>query len=259
MPNLRLALHDAIPLYFRLYVALEQKILAGEWPEGRPLPSEQELAAQYKVSRVTVRNTMELLKNAALVVRHRGRGTFVNMVTLRKRGQPNFSGLSENSRDFEATTAIVLHEFGEVDVPEEVSQLLNGAMSGRALRIVRTRHTKAGPFSYSICYVSQPEAASLDKNELGNLTVLTLLERKGFLASRALQRLTSRAATPEMAGRLGIETGEPLICMKRAVYDRQERLIEYIETFYRPDKFEYRVELSRERGGERPPRWVQAN
>lgn len=251
------AMQDVIPLYFRIYVILEQRLRAGEWPEGKPLPSEQELAAQFNVSRVTIRNTMALLEEADLVVRQRGRGTFANVAALAGGEQPSFSGLAENIREFEQTTDVTLHEFAEVEVTGPVRQLVGDSLGERALRILRTRRAGDVPFSYSVCYVASPEAQSLSAETLGNRTVLAALEEAGFIAARADQRLTAVPADTETAGRLNREVGAPLICMKRFVYDRQERLVEFIQIYYRPDRFEYRVGLSREVSGSSPPRWVQ--
>lgn len=247
------AVQDVIPLYFRIYVNLEQRLRSGEWPEGKSLPSEQELAAQFGVSRVTIRNTMALLEQANLVVRQRGRGTFANVSALKR---PSFSGMAENIREFEQTTTVVLHEFAEVEVPAPVRVLLGDALGERALRIRRTRSTGDAPFSYSLCYVAWPEAKSLHQTTLGNRTVVAALEQAGFTAARADQRLTAVAADSETAGYLNLDIGAPLIGMTRRVYDRQERLVEFIQIYYRPDRFEYRVDLSREITGTDPPRWV---
>jgi GntR family transcriptional regulator len=249
-------MQDVIPLYFRIYVVLEQRIRAGEWPEGVSLPSEQELAAQFNVSRVTIRNTMALLEEARLVLRQRGRGTFVNAATLSQNDPLSFSGMVENIQEFESNSEVTLHEFGEVDVPGPVRRLVGDGLGERALRIVRTRRAGQAPFSYSECYVAQPEAQSLSAETLGNRTVIAALETAGFIAARADQRLTAVLADSETALYLEQEVGAPLIGLKRFVYDASDRLVEFIQIYYRPDRFEYRVGLSREANGGLPPRWV---
>jgi GntR family transcriptional regulator len=65
------------------------------------------------------------------------------------------------------------------------------------------------------------------------------------------------AAAPDLAKYLAVAEGSPLICLKRWVYDRHERLVEFIQIFYDPEMFEYRVSLSRESEGASPPQWVQ--
>jgi GntR family transcriptional regulator len=54
---------------------------------------------------------------------------------------------------------------------------------------------------------------------------------------------------------LKLEVGAPLISMTRVVRNEDGRPVELIQALYRPDKYEYRVNLSRDNGGE-APRWT---
>jgi GntR family transcriptional regulator len=49
-----------------------------EWPDGRPLPNETDLARTYGVSVGTMRKALDLLAQSKLIVRRQGLGTFVN-------------------------------------------------------------------------------------------------------------------------------------------------------------------------------------
>jgi GntR family transcriptional regulator len=249
-------IRDALPLYYRIFLVLEQKIRAGHWPEGVVLPSEQDLAAEFDVSRVTIRNTMALLEEADLITRHRGRGTFVNPAILPSEGGDGMSGFKTNIREFEQTTDVELHEFAEADVPPEIIGAAPLPSGQRGLRIRRTRRQRNGKaFSYSVVHVLPPESYLLSQDALGNRTVIAMLEEKGFVFARAEQRLTAVTADATIARYLEVPEGAPLICMKRAVFDDQDRLVEHIQIYYDPDLFEYRVGLSRETG-DSSPQWV---
>lgn len=56
---------------------LRSRLLKGEWQRGARLPSENELAASYQVSRVTVRTALKSLEGQGLVEIRHGAGTFV--------------------------------------------------------------------------------------------------------------------------------------------------------------------------------------
>ena len=75
--------------------------------------------------------------------------------------------------------------------------------------------------------------------------LLTLLERGGIEVSRAEQTITATLADAEVARRLGVELGAPLLRLGRIVYDQQNRAVEYITGLYRPDRYQYRMNLSR--------------
>jgi GntR family transcriptional regulator len=64
-------------LYQQIKALLLQSLEAGEWKSGAAIPSEQELAARFKVSQGTVRKAVDELSTDNLLVRRQGKGTFV--------------------------------------------------------------------------------------------------------------------------------------------------------------------------------------
>jgi DNA-binding LacI/PurR family transcriptional regulator len=65
-------IHDQLMNYFR------ERILDGRLSAGTRLPTDEELAAMYQISRDTVRQALALLANEGLIERVQGRGTFVS-------------------------------------------------------------------------------------------------------------------------------------------------------------------------------------
>jgi GntR family transcriptional regulator len=65
------------PLYRQIADELRQRIDAGEFDEGRPLPTEDELMEQHHASRNTVRNAIKELATRGTVYTQHGKGTFV--------------------------------------------------------------------------------------------------------------------------------------------------------------------------------------
>ncbi len=65
------------PLYQQIKALILQSLQSGEWKPSTAIPSEQELAARYRVSQGTVRKAIDELAAENLVVRRQGKGTFV--------------------------------------------------------------------------------------------------------------------------------------------------------------------------------------
>jgi GntR family transcriptional regulator len=65
------------PIYQQLAEILRARIASGELAVGRPIPSEETLAQQYGVARLTARKAVGLLRGEGLVKHVTGRGTFV--------------------------------------------------------------------------------------------------------------------------------------------------------------------------------------
>jgi DNA-binding GntR family transcriptional regulator len=65
------------PLADQVYEIILKSILSGEYQPGNRLPSENELADLYQVSRPTIRTAFSRLGELGYVIRKRGVGTFV--------------------------------------------------------------------------------------------------------------------------------------------------------------------------------------
>ncbi|MBN1259213.1 MAG: extracellular solute-binding protein [Anaerolineae bacterium] len=66
-----------LPIYFQLKQFLKQKLESGEFEVGAQLPTEQQLCAQYGVSRAPVRQALIELVQEGYIYRRAGQGTFV--------------------------------------------------------------------------------------------------------------------------------------------------------------------------------------
>jgi GntR family histidine utilization transcriptional repressor len=69
--------HAAVPLFQRIKDHLLAEIHAGKWREGDVIPSEPELAAQFRVSRMTVNRAVRELTAEQILTRVQGSGTYV--------------------------------------------------------------------------------------------------------------------------------------------------------------------------------------
>ena len=71
---------NGVPLYMQLREKLREAV--SQMKPGEAIPTEHELEVRFGVSRMTVRNAINDLAVEGLLVRHQGRGTFVQEVKL---------------------------------------------------------------------------------------------------------------------------------------------------------------------------------
>lgn len=69
------------PRALRVYTALRNRITQGDWAPGTKLPSHRELAAEFGVAPLTMRQVLAQLEGQGLVSRRSGSGTFVREAT----------------------------------------------------------------------------------------------------------------------------------------------------------------------------------
>lgn len=74
----------ARPLFAQIEDLIVARITAGEWKPGEPLPSENEFADFYNVSQGTVRKAIAQMAADNLVIRFRGKGTFLASQTIER-------------------------------------------------------------------------------------------------------------------------------------------------------------------------------
>ncbi|AOY95161.1 GntR family transcriptional regulator [Cupriavidus sp. USMAA2-4] len=247
-----------VPLYHQIYVVLRQQIVEGRFGQG-PLPGEIDLAKQFQASRVTMRRVFDRLVQEGLVRRHRGLGTFVNpqppkpAVTAEERT----SSLLDNIIDMGEKTSVKVISIDEVHATPEVAEALELQPGDPVLKVVRVRHYRNRPLSHITAYLPAALGRPLTRKDLETTPMLRLLEAGGVELGRATQVLSARLADVVVAPLLDVPVGGALLAVRRVVKDSQGRPVQFLLGQYRPDRYEYRMELS-PAGGDSANVWVES-
>ena len=81
-----------LPAYMKIHDQIKKDIDEHRWAIGERLPSERDLAEQFEVSRMTLRQAVSLLVEEGVLERRVGSGTFVPVLGTRKmRGTTSFT------------------------------------------------------------------------------------------------------------------------------------------------------------------------
>jgi GntR family transcriptional regulator len=75
--GLHISQTDARPMYLQILEQIRERIAAGDWTPGRELPSIRGLAAELRVSVITVKRAYVDLEAAGIIVTRQGKGSFV--------------------------------------------------------------------------------------------------------------------------------------------------------------------------------------
>jgi GntR family transcriptional regulator len=68
---------DRRPMYLQIMEQIRHRVAVGDWAPGQEIPSIRALAADIKVSVITVKRAYLELEHAGIVVTRQGRGTYV--------------------------------------------------------------------------------------------------------------------------------------------------------------------------------------
>jgi len=246
-----------VPLYHQIYVVLRQQIVEGRFGQG-PLPGEIDLAKQFHASRVTMRRVFDRLVQEGLVRRHRGLGTFVNPHPVKPAAsEERGTSLLGTIIDMGEKTAVKVVSIDEVHATPEVAEALQIQVGDPVVKIVRVRHYKGRPLSHITTYLPADLGRPLARKDLEATPMLRLLEAAGVELGRASQVLTARLADVVVAPLLDVPVGGALLAVRRVVLDKAGRPVQLLMGQYRPDRYEYRMELSPMGGGDSANVWVE--
>jgi len=237
--------------YHQIYLVLREQLQEGLFGQG--IPAETELARQFGVGRVTVRRAMEQLVTEGLIVRVAGRGTFPTAQgrALAAPGAPvqaqptRLAGLMENIVSASRSTTVKVLEWRIIDASESVASALDVPAGAPVRKAVRRRSSREGPLSYITTYVPTDLAAGISRRDLVSKPMLQLLEEAGLALGRAQQTISARQADAVVAQELGVAIGTALLWVRRRVFDVEDRPVQWLEGLYRPDRYEYHMEVSR--------------
>ena len=74
--------NSMVPIYEQVISQIKNEIIAGNLPEGQILPSVRALAAELKISALTVKKAYDMLEAEGFVTTVHGKGTFDNAADL---------------------------------------------------------------------------------------------------------------------------------------------------------------------------------
>ena len=86
-----------------------------------------------------------------------------------------------------------------------------------------------------------------DKRIFENTPRLAYFRDHGLEVTHVKQTIRAVGADAEAAEALGVEPGSPLLSLTRRSYNQvndEERLIDFLEVLYHPDRFQYRMDLT---------------
>lgn len=240
-----------LPKYHQVYLVLREQLHEGKFVHG--LPGELSLMAQFGVARVTVRRALAQLAQEGLIRREPGRGTHPVMARSSKREahralneqQARLSGLLENLVTMGLRTTVQVLSVEKLMASDDVAMALQLTRDSWVQKAQRVRSTQEGPLSHITTWVPWEIAQSFGREELTQKPILVLLEESGVKVGRAQQSISAKLADAQMAQQLDVAVGSALLAVKRLIYDENDKPVQWLHGLYRPDRYEYQMQLSR--------------
>jgi len=231
-----------VPLYHQLRLALERSWRSRLTAE-EDLPTEQEIAKDFHVSRITVRRAIDELIADAVIHRPRSRGR-LRLAPARVRQQLN------RLRGFFSDDALAAGHKPLVRVLDvtqgvwpDANRLLHLREDATCYRISRLHDSDGTPLGHQISFIPSDSYPDLIVHDLSG-SLLQLMElRYGRRAATAEQRLAAREATNEEAALLRLPFHSYVFEVDRLSYDEQGEPLEYFVAVLDVARFEFHIRV----------------
>jgi GntR family transcriptional regulator len=238
---------SSIPLYYQLANILKEKIISGEYAPMDKLPTEKQLVNSYKISRVTVRQALQALENDGLIVRKRGKGSFVKNAKLAST-PTKLTGSIEDIITMGIKTKAKVIDFSLVHPPIKVIKALNLDKDDKALKIERIRMIRNNVYSVTLNYVPADIGSKIGIEDIVMHALYNILEQKCEVkVARGTMVIEASIADSRIASLLNVMSGSPLLKIERTIFDSDDRPVDYVEVLYRADRYHYTVDLVRKK------------
>lgn len=233
-----------IPLYYQLYRLLLDKIERGDWKPGDIISSETELGERYAVSRITTRQALQLLVMDGYLYRQQGKGTFVTKPKI-QHGPEGAFGLTGYLRAHGYRAGWRLLSMERVIPPKSAKENLCTAHDEPVLEIRRLRLADDNVIGLHRAFVPYPLAHQVREEYLtqGESTLHYMEECMNLPLRESNRTIGSIPAAEEEAAALQVESGFPLLLIRRTTMGADGRPVEYLRAVYRGDRFEYHLHL----------------
>jgi GntR family transcriptional regulator len=248
-----------VPLYHQLKCILLEAIDGGRLQPGEQLPNEAQLAGNYGVSKITVRQALQGLAELGYVSRQQGKGTFVSKPKLDQGPRELLSFSEEMRRHRMASTSRVLEQ-SVTEADPRVAEVLQIKPGAPVFRLKRLRLADGEPMGIQTAYVPVDMANGLEHEALEDISLYQVLQtRFGLRPARARETHLAVPAEAKVAELLNVPAGTPVFAAERVTFLPDGKPFEFVKSHMRGDRYSIVLELVADRspqttrqGGTRP-------
>mgnify|MGYP001203895435 CR=1 FL=1 len=229
--------NDSMPLHLQIQCYIRDQIASGLMASGSAVPSERELAEEFRVSRMTVRQAFKSLREEGLIYQKRGKGTFVSPFKLDIHTR-DLNGFSDEMRRLGMKPESKVLGFDKTDPTFEAAKKLKLGKGEKVFRIERLRIADGIPMALETTFLPVKKFPDLDNYNFETNSLYQVLEKKYGIqmisAEETLEAAISGKRTSEL---LGVKRNAPLLVVHSTVFANADLPIEYAISIYRADRY----------------------
>lgn len=236
-----------LPLYVQLAQTIGDRISNGDYPVGTLLPTEAELGVNFGVSRYTVRQAIQHLRNQGLVSARKGVGTRVHALSTEPSYSQSMRSLGELLQ-YATETRLDVICVEEVAARGALAEALGCRPKKPWIRVAGIRHGASGepPHCHSEVFIDEAYREIAAQASTLRTAIWSLIEtRFGETVIEVDQNIEATILDAEMARLLEAPVGSPALKFTRRYYVTGRRLVELSVSVHPADRFSYHMVIRR--------------
>lgn len=233
-------MEPVLPVYHQIRRSVKHWIQDKHFCPNDRIPPEQDLASQFNVNRMTIRQALSSLVEEGLLVRKRGEGTFVtdNEKLIQEMSLKHISMTNELLLPLmkSKTLTVVKEEVEPSPLIREKLELRK--QEKHVVRIKRDRLVPEGFRAFTINHLPLDVGRRIDEDALLEKPLLKILEddlKINFI--EAFQTIEASFADEETAAHLNILPGNPTLFTERIMYAEKGKPVEMVNTIYQANLY----------------------
>jgi GntR family transcriptional regulator len=234
-----------LPLYYQLKTVIRREIEGGRWQPDAQLPTENELARRFAVSKITVRQALRELAGEGFIRREQGRGTFVERRRLQQ-GPRELTSFTDEMRSHGLVPASRVLERGTVAAPPAVAAALGLAPDAVVFRLRRLRLANREPLGVQTAFIPLDLAPGIAQITFAGASLYDVLQSHfGLYPATARETYCVTLLKRDVAALLGVSARSPAMTAERVTFLADGRPLEYVQSIMRGDRYTVAIDLTR--------------
>lgn len=229
-----------LPAYMRIHNKIKDDIDQGIWKIGQRLPSERDLADDFEVSRMTLRQAITLLVEEGILARKVGSGTYVASTRIQEKMRVTTS-FTEIIKAQGKQPSTKLISYTEDRPSTKECAHLGLRSSDLVIRMERVRYADDVPVVYEVAVIPKRFIADFAQEDITQHFFHTLTAH-GYKIGKSQQTIYARLATDKITNYLQLERGQAILGLTQISYFEDGQAFEYVKSQYAGERFEFYLE-----------------
>lgn len=228
---------NATALYRQIAERLRRDIANERFGAVGRLPSEAEIGARFKVSRVTVRLALHELEREGLIDRKKGKGTFASGKKVRHE-LATLRSFHETILKEGLHATMQIKSIKTVDTPDTLREFF-GPRRPSCVLLQRLHLVDGEPIALGKSYlpIKEEDLSNYDIGKMPTYSILTNLASKSIV--RASIEVGAVNSNAEISRSLKIRLGSTLLTMERTSFFAGKECAEKAVFFIRPERYKF--------------------